>query len=199
MPNEPITNEPITNEPAGRPPRTLRQALTEYIAGMREVCGSTDMVDDGAGDLKAGWTDLEGAERADELEALLGAPDAEPTGMGLERAKEIVGKVCTAVVSGMGIPGMDTTDVEFLKTLSLAEMVEAKAVVNRWNDRPADESGRKTFQMVCDDRGTAALYAILHFKAERPGDCEPQMSIEHSGYLHHLCIIFTDKPASEDD
>lgn len=73
-----MPNEPITNEPAGRPPRTLRHALTEYIAGMREVCGSTDMVDDGAGDLKAGWTDLDGAERADDLEALLGAPDAEP-------------------------------------------------------------------------------------------------------------------------
>lgn len=121
------------------------------------------------------------------------------TPMELERAKKIVGKICTAVVSGMGIPGMDTTDVEFLKTLSLAEMVEANAIVKRWNDRPADENGGKTIQTVCDDRGTAALYAILHFQAERLGECEPQMSIEHSGYLHHLCIIFTDKPASEDD
>lgn len=73
-----MPNETISNETAGRPTRTLRQALTEYIAAMREHCGTTEMVDDGDGDLKSGWTDLEGAERADELESLLGAPDAEP-------------------------------------------------------------------------------------------------------------------------
>lgn len=73
-----MPNEPIINEAAKRPTRTLRQALTEYIAAMREACGTTDMVDDGDGDLKSGWTDLEGAERADELESLLGAPDSAP-------------------------------------------------------------------------------------------------------------------------
>ena len=73
-----MPDEQISNKAVERSTRTLRQALTEYIAAMREHCGTTDMVDDGAGNLEAGWIDLDGAERADELESLLGAPDAEP-------------------------------------------------------------------------------------------------------------------------
>ena len=116
----------------------------------------------------------------------------------MDRAKKIVGKMSSAVISGMGIPGMGATDVEFLKTLSLAEMVEANAVVARWNDRPS-ENGRKTIQTVCDDRATAGLYALLHFKADRAGDCEPPMSVEISGKLHHLCLVYTDKPAEDEE
>ena len=73
-----MSDEQVSNKTDGLPPRTLRQALTEYIAAMREHCGTTGMVDDGEGGLESGWTDLEGAERADDLESLLGAPDAEP-------------------------------------------------------------------------------------------------------------------------
>lgn len=126
-----------------------------------------------------------------------GAP-ATQDAMSIERAKEIVGKMSQACISGMGIPGMGSTDQEFLMGLSLAQMVEANAIVKRWNDRPS-ENGRTSIQTVCDDRATAGLYALLHFKADRPGDCEPTMSVEITGKLHHLCLVYTDKPADEDD
>lgn len=126
-----------------------------------------------------------------------GAPETQAA-MTIERAKEIVGEMSRACISGMGIPGMGSTNREFLMGLSLAQMVEANAIVNRWNDRPS-ENGRKSIQTVCDDRATAGLYALLHFKADRPGECEPTMSVEIAGKLHHLCLVYTDKPADEDE
>lgn len=59
---------------------SLRDLVAERVNMLRGIGGTTDYVEvereDGGGpDFEAGWSDLEIAEQADEIEALLDAPD----------------------------------------------------------------------------------------------------------------------------
>jgi len=75
--------------------------------------------------------------------------------MELERAKKIVGDMLTHVWFSMELMPVEPAD---LRAYSLAEMVEANAVVSQ---AQAGQSGEH--MMVVDDRMTAALYTITHY------------------------------------
>lgn len=81
------------------------------------------------------------------------------TAMTLAEASRIVGVMTTIHMKGMGVPveSDDTWDHSW----TLAQLLEANALVDAENDRRAKEPGPTTIQVVCADRLIAALY-VLH-------------------------------------
>lgn len=91
-----------------------------------------------------------------------------------ERASEIVGAMINLKYQTMGLP-VEPSNFE-LSMLSLADMVEANRIVREQTSTSANENGnangRKTIQVNCDDRLTAAIYCALHYSPDDPSRAE---------------------------
>lgn len=86
--------------------------------------------------------------------------------MELERAKEIVHAINCASYATMRIDGFEVP--KWLEEVSLADMLEAKAAVERLDrEQKPDVNGTRTFHMKPDDRLIAAVYVLLHYDAGR--------------------------------
>ncbi len=73
---------------------------------------------------------------------------------------EIVSQINRFAIYGMGIG--EPPDIAKLKDLSLQDMLDAVRQVERDNV-PAFQGGGGEFQVVPDDRLTAAVYTFLHY------------------------------------
>jgi len=86
--------------------------------------------------------------------------------MDLERAKEIVHAVNSVAYATIGVPNF--LSPQWLEKVPLAEMIEAKALVENDNKgRPSNSDGSKSFSIIPDDRLIAAVYVLLHYDAGR--------------------------------
>lgn len=115
--------------------------------------------------------------------------------MDFEQASAITASIVRCRLHSMGIG--TAPDLDLLRRTSLADMVQANAVVVAENARRTREKvlGQQiSHQVTADDRLTAAVYTALHFDAEDQHECEPIMVLDTDGanpsYLVH---IFTDK------
>lgn len=82
----------------------------------------------------------------------------------LDRAKEICGAICQRAFHAEGLQDGPMTSLE---GVSLGQMVEAAALVERDNDRPAREgAGGKTIHIVPDQRLMAGVFALEHYDAQ---------------------------------
>jgi len=79
-------------------------------------------------------------------------------------------------------PALDGPDIAKLAPLSLQDMLDAVRQVERDN-APRNDDGSRTFQVVPDDRLTAAVYAWLHYCA--PGHHDEG---DHDDAIVHLTI-----------
>lgn len=78
----------------------------------------------------------------------------------LERAKDICHAINAFAMETMGLGKADPAKV---RELSLREMIDAVALVERWNDRPHMEGVRRSVCMVPAERLVAAVYTLVHF------------------------------------
>lgn len=91
--------------------------------------------------------------------------------MDFERAKEInLAILKNRMAITMGEPFVPLPDV------SLAEMLEATAIVDKQNEEAMKQPGEHTITMVCDPRGIAASYAFEHYGRS------PQRLLEAVGF-----------------
>lgn len=85
----------------------------------------------------------------------------------LERALEIVGAINDRMFLAMGL--VPASEVGSLQGVSLVQMLEAKQVVERENDRRAAEAKREgssySISVVPADRLIAAAYALENYEA----------------------------------
>ena len=109
-----------------------------------------------------------------------------------EAALKIVGALVLAAVAHMGIPGLDRPDVAMLRGLTLRQMIDANETVKAINTRPT-APGPRTIHSTIDDRGTAAIYALLHHEASRVEVVEPIVMFEGPA----LCPVAVRSPDEE--
>jgi hypothetical protein len=116
--------------------------------------------------------------------------------MDLARARRIVSAINDRCLAHVGLP----RNLATLKNISLADMMEAKRVVENANEA-AEAAARITGEqyrvsMVPDDRLLAAVYCIDHF----PASDEPALQIP-DGDNHLLClaVIRLRTPVEADD
>lgn len=78
----------------------------------------------------------------------------------LERAKDI----CAAINAfAMETMGLGTADPAKVRHLSLREMLDAVAIVEKYNDQPSMNGVSRSVYMVPAERLVAAVYTLVHF------------------------------------
>ena len=77
-----------------------------------------------------------------------------------ERAQEIVSAINDRAFFSMGM----AEKIGSIDGVSLAEMIEAKAIVEAGNAAAPYEDGKRTIRVVPDDRLIAAAYALEHYR-----------------------------------
>ncbi|AAL49610.1 unknown [Sinorhizobium phage PBC5] len=82
--------------------------------------------------------------------------------MPLERARQIVTAINHRAFFAMGISDKSAS----LEGVTLIDMIEAKARVEKENDAPPVD-GKKAFTIVPDDRLIAAAYALEHYDGDK--------------------------------
>lgn len=112
--------------------------------------------------------------------------------MELHEAEKISGALVSVKMHGMGIGS--PPDLDLLRRTSLADMVQASAMVVAENDRRHRE--RKpgegiTQAITADDRLTAAVYAAINYDAEEQDECEPLVVLGLDSRPSFLVHIFT--------
>lgn len=80
-----------------------------------------------------------------------------------ERAQEIVTAINNRCMFTMDLFGVDK--LHSLKGVSLAEMLEAKEVIEAQNRAAESVDGSRTIKMIPDDRLIAAAYCMEHYPA----------------------------------
>ena len=91
-------------------------------------------------------------------------------GPGLERASDICAAINAFAMETMGLGKADPSKV---RDLSLREMLDAVALVERWNDRPKIVGVAHSIHMVPAERLVAAVYTLVHFADPSPcGDAD---------------------------
>lgn len=86
-------------------------------------------------------------------------------GPDLERAKDICHAINAFAMETMGLGKADPAKV---RELSLREMIDAVALVERWNDRPQMDGISYSVCMVPAERLVAAVYTLVHFCRRSP-------------------------------
>lgn len=93
-----------------------------------------------------------------------------------EHATDVVGAMCDLYLGDLGwmpdeLPSADRFEnaCNLLAHLSLSDMLNARQVVEQWNERPAGPGG-KTFMCVPEDRLIAAIYTLVHYTYCAPPD-----------------------------
>lgn len=96
------------------------------------------------------------------------------SGMSMERALEINDHMCGIYFYSVGLKVPTIVDlrgmIEFLRNLSLKDMLEAKELVEKHPGEPVTmPSGKtgRTCNATCADRFIAALYAGLHHEGDQ--------------------------------
>lgn len=86
-----------------------------------------------------------------------------------ERAEDIVGAMCDLYLGDIGcapdeLPAADKFEAacNLLAHLSLSDMLNARSLVEQWNERPSGPGG-KWFMCVPEDRLIAAIYTLVHY------------------------------------
>lgn len=87
-------------------------------------------------------------------------------GAALDRAQHICAAINAFALEEFGLAVASPTD---LFHLSLQDMLDAVRMVERWNARPVMLGEAGSCCLVPDDRLTAAVYTLLHFKARSTG------------------------------
>jgi hypothetical protein len=121
----------------------------------------------------------------------------------LERAKDICSAINAFAMEGMGLGKADVAKVQ---DLSLREMLDALALVERWNDRPKTEGVPYTLSIVPDERLVAAVYTLVNFADLSPDGDEESDDIPvrftqrrwGDEYVHFLLIGNRNKRDVED-
>lgn len=86
-----------------------------------------------------------------------------------ERAQDIVGAMIDIYMGDLGcdpdeLPTADKFEAacKLLAHLSLSDMLNARAVIERWNERPSGGGG-KWIMCVPEDRLIAAIYTLVQY------------------------------------
>lgn len=82
-----------------------------------------------------------------------------------ERAHEIVGAINDRCFVTMGFKQL--IEIRSLEKITLAEMIEAKSVVEAENDSAQYVDGTKAISMTPDDRLIAAAYCLEHYEMSK--------------------------------
>lgn len=80
----------------------------------------------------------------------------------LDRAIEITGAICERSFHTLGLWDVGKP-MASLEGVSLGQMVEAVALVNRENEKPSDGNG-KTIHVIPDQRLVAAVFTLEHYE-----------------------------------
>lgn len=111
-----------------------------------------------------------------------------------ERAREIVKAINNRCFFKMGLADV----IISLDGVTLAEMVEAAAMVRGGNAKAEPVDGMKTIMMVPDDRLIAAVYALDHYAV----DSEPVLFVPDGKALRALYVaraVHAPDDAGEDE
>lgn len=122
----------------------------------------------------------------------------------LERAQEICAAINAFGLETMGLAKADPANV---RHLSLRQMLDAFAVVERWNDRPHTNGVSHSICMVPAERLVAAVYTLVHFADPSPcgdedDDTLPARFTQRrwgDDFVHFLLIGSREKGEIEED
>lgn len=114
--------------------------------------------------------------------------------MELDRAIELVGAVNSFAYFAMGLQ-----EPISIKNATLAELVQARDVVETENRRRNDLPGTKTLMCVPDDRLIAAVFTARHYEAQDEESVDPIVLSPASFFSPHgtALVHIRMKPAEE--
>lgn len=100
--------------------------------------------------------------------------------MELDHAIELVGAVNSFAYYAMGLQ-----EPRSIKNATLAELMQARDVVEAQNRRREGATGTKTLMCVPDDRLIAAVFTARHYEAQDQDDVDPIVRTPASFFSPH--------------
>lgn len=118
-----------------------------------------------------------------------------------ERAQQIVSAINDRCFFNMGLKKAE--EIGSLKEVSLAEMLEASAMIEAGDRAAPSVGGTKTLMVIPDDRLIAAAYVLEHYQPSNESiislPASRQDRFWHEGDTKVLVVGVVDSKAARDD